>query len=96
MRSILSYSETSCSLVGLGFCRSAISTAFPKGVDDWARRTERLPRAYRNERNIWIADQAASDAAGARYSSTLVADVPNFTNTQATVQNDEVYAITAS
>lgn len=46
--------------------------------------------------NIWIADQAAFDAAGAKYSSTLVADVPHFTNTQAIVQNDEVYAVTTS
>ncbi len=42
--------------------------------------------------SIWIGDQAAFDAAGAKYSAKLVADVPNFTNTQAVVQNDEVYA----
>jgi uncharacterized protein (TIGR02118 family) len=46
--------------------------------------------------NIWIADQAAFDAAGAKYSAKLVADVPNFTNTQAVVQNDEVYAVAES
>ncbi len=46
--------------------------------------------------NIWIADQAAFDAAGAKYSAKLVADVPNFTNTQAVVQNDEVFAVAES
>jgi uncharacterized protein (TIGR02118 family) len=40
--------------------------------------------------NIWIADQAAFDAAGARHGATLIADVPNFTNTMPTIQIDEV------
>jgi uncharacterized protein (TIGR02118 family) len=46
--------------------------------------------------NIYIADQAAFDEAGKKYSAKLVADVPNFTNTQAVVQNDEVYASATS
>ena len=40
--------------------------------------------------NIWIADQAAFDAAGAQHGATLIADVPNFTNTMPTIQIDEV------
>ncbi len=46
--------------------------------------------------NIWIADQAAFDAAGAKYSAKLVADVKNFTNTEAVIQNDEVFAVAES
>lgn len=40
--------------------------------------------------NIWIADQAAFDAAGAKHGATLIADVPNFTNAMPTIQIDEV------
>ena len=40
--------------------------------------------------NIWIADQAAFDSAGARHGATLIADVPNFTNTMPTIQIDEI------
>jgi uncharacterized protein (TIGR02118 family) len=40
--------------------------------------------------NIWIADQDAFDSAGAKHGSTLIADVPNFTNTMPTIQIDEI------
>jgi uncharacterized protein (TIGR02118 family) len=40
--------------------------------------------------NIWIADQAAFDSAGAKHGATLIADVPNFTNTMPTIQIDEI------
>lgn len=40
--------------------------------------------------NIWIADQAAFDSAGAQHGATLIADVPNFTNTMPTIQIDEI------
>ena len=40
--------------------------------------------------NIWIADQAAFDSAGAKHGATLIADVPNFTNTLPTIQIDEI------
>jgi uncharacterized protein (TIGR02118 family) len=40
--------------------------------------------------NIWIADQAAFDAAGVKHGATLIADVPNFTNTLPVIQIDEI------
>ncbi len=40
--------------------------------------------------NIWIADQEAFDIAGAKHGATLIADVPNFTNTMPTIQIDEI------
>jgi uncharacterized protein (TIGR02118 family) len=40
--------------------------------------------------NIWIADQEAFDAAGAKHGPALVADVPNFTNVMPTIQIDEI------
>ncbi len=40
--------------------------------------------------NFWIADQRAFDAAQARHAPELIADVPNFTNVQPTIQIDEV------
>jgi uncharacterized protein (TIGR02118 family) len=40
--------------------------------------------------NIWIADQEAFDRAGAKHGPTLIADVPNFTNTMPTIQIDEI------
>lgn len=40
--------------------------------------------------NIWIADQAAFDSAGAKHGATLIADVPNFTNTMPVIQIDEI------
>lgn len=40
--------------------------------------------------NIWIADQEAFDRAGAKHGPTLVADVPNFTNSMPTIQIDEI------
>jgi len=46
--------------------------------------------------NIWIADEAAFDAGNAKHGPTLVADVPNFTNTQITAQKDEIYAVATS
>jgi uncharacterized protein (TIGR02118 family) len=45
---------------------------------------------------IWIADEAAFNAAGAKYGSTLAAEVPHFTNTQLVAQRDEVYAVATS
>jgi uncharacterized protein (TIGR02118 family) len=45
--------------------------------------------------NIWIADPAAFDAAGAEHGQELVDDVPNFTNTTLTAQRDRVAAITS-
>jgi uncharacterized protein (TIGR02118 family) len=40
--------------------------------------------------NIWIADQAAFDSAGAKHGARLIADVPNFTNTMPAIQIDEI------
>jgi uncharacterized protein (TIGR02118 family) len=40
--------------------------------------------------NIWIADQDAFDSASAKHGATLIADVPNFTNTMPTIQIDEI------
>ncbi len=40
--------------------------------------------------NIWIADQEAFDLAGAKHGATLIADVPNFTNTMPTIQIDDI------
>ncbi|MEP6549021.1 MAG: EthD family reductase [Gammaproteobacteria bacterium] len=48
------------------------------------------PAAYVAIINIWIADQAAFDSAGAKHGATLIADVPNFTNTMPTIQIDEI------
>jgi len=42
--------------------------------------------------NIWVADDGAFDANNAKYTPKLVADVPNFTNTTAVIQEDRVYA----
>ena len=49
-----------------------------------------LPPPYIANINIWIADQAAFDSAGAEHGPTLIADVPNFTNTMPTIQIDEI------
>ena len=49
-----------------------------------------LPPPYIAIINIWIADQAAFDSAGAKHGPTLIADVPNFTNTMPTIQIDEI------
>ena len=46
--------------------------------------------------NIWIADEAAFEANDAKYTSRLVGDVPNFTNTMPVIQKDEVYSVAAS
>lgn len=51
---------------------------------------EGAPPPYKAVISIWIADQAAFDAAGAQHGATLIADVPNFTNTMPTIQVDEV------
>lgn len=48
------------------------------------------PSPYVAVVNFWVADLAAFEAAGAKHSQTLINDVPNFTNTQAIIQNDEV------
>jgi uncharacterized protein (TIGR02118 family) len=48
------------------------------------------PAAYVATVNIWIADQEAFDAAGAKHGPALIADVPNFTNVMPTIQIDEI------
>ena len=48
------------------------------------------PAPYIAVINIWIADQDAFDAAGAQHEATLIADVPNFTNTMPVIQIDEI------
>jgi uncharacterized protein (TIGR02118 family) len=40
--------------------------------------------------NFWIGDQKAFDEAQAKHTEDLIADVPNFTNVQPTIQFDEV------
>jgi len=40
--------------------------------------------------NFWIGDQAAFDKAQEQHTAELVADVPNFTNVQPTIQIDEL------
>jgi uncharacterized protein (TIGR02118 family) len=51
---------------------------------------EGSPAPYVAIINIWIADQEAFDSAGAKHGATLIADVPNFTNTMPTIQIDEI------
>ncbi len=46
--------------------------------------------AYVATVNFWVGDQKLFDEAQARHTATLVADVPNFTNVQPTIQFDEV------
>jgi uncharacterized protein (TIGR02118 family) len=48
------------------------------------------PAPYIAVINIWIADQGAFDAAGAKHGATLIADVPNFTNIMPIIQIDEI------
>lgn len=43
--------------------------------------------------NIWIADLAAFDANNQKHGPQLIADVPNFTNAQPTIQNDAVHGM---
>ena len=40
--------------------------------------------------NFWVADQQAFDEAQSRHAPALIADVPNFTNVQPTIQIEEV------
>src|SRR5271170_3041335 len=40
--------------------------------------------------NIWIGSQQAFDEAAAKHAATLIADVPNFTNTMPQIQIDEI------
>ncbi|HUN75306.1 MAG TPA: EthD family reductase [Steroidobacteraceae bacterium] len=40
--------------------------------------------------NFWIGDQKLFDEAQGRHTQELIADVPNFTNVQPTIQFDEV------
>jgi uncharacterized protein (TIGR02118 family) len=40
--------------------------------------------------NIWIGSQKVFDEAAAQHSATLIADVPNFTNTMPLIQIDEI------
>ena len=49
------------------------------------------PVPYSAAVNIWIADLAAFNAANAKHGPTLVADVPNFTNSQPTIQYDKIH-----
>ena len=48
------------------------------------------PIPYSAAVNIWIADLDAFNAANAKHGPTLVADVPNFTNSQPTIQYDKL------
>jgi uncharacterized protein (TIGR02118 family) len=43
--------------------------------------------------NIWVADLPAFEALGAQHSQTLIADVPNFTNSMPIIQNEEIYGV---
>jgi uncharacterized protein (TIGR02118 family) len=54
------------------------------------RRGSSTPAPFIAIINIWIADQDAFDSAGAKHGATLIADVPNFTNTMPTIQIDEI------
>ena len=47
------------------------------------------PPAYLAVITIWIGSQEAFDAAAAQHSATIIADVPNFTNTMPLIQIDE-------
>jgi uncharacterized protein (TIGR02118 family) len=49
------------------------------------------PPAYSAAVNIWIADLAAFNAHNAKHGAQLVADMPNFTNAQPTIQMDRVH-----
>jgi uncharacterized protein (TIGR02118 family) len=40
--------------------------------------------------NIWIGSQQVFDEAAAQHSATLIADVPNFTNSMPLIQIDEI------
>jgi uncharacterized protein (TIGR02118 family) len=40
--------------------------------------------------NIWIGSQAAFDQAAEKFAATLIADVPNFTNSMPKIQIDEI------
>ena len=42
--------------------------------------------------NIWVGSQEAFDAAQAEHAPKLIADLPNFTNSQPVIQIDEVVA----
>lgn len=48
------------------------------------------PSAYVAVVNFWVNDLAAFEEAGAKHSQTLIDDIPNFTNSQAIIQNDDV------
>ena len=49
------------------------------------------PPAYAAVVNFWVNDLAAFEAAGAKHSQMLMNDVPNFSNAQPIIQNDEVW-----
>lgn len=49
------------------------------------------PSPYVAVVNFWVNDLTAFEAAGAKHSQTLIDDVPNFTNTQPIIQNDDVW-----
>ena len=49
------------------------------------------PLAFVAAINIWVNDNAAFDAGNAQHGPTMIADIPNFTNTTAVIQNDEVW-----
>lgn len=51
------------------------------------------PPQYAAVVNIYIADQAAFDAAQAEHGAELVADVPNFTNAALYVQTGQIYGL---
>lgn len=49
------------------------------------------PSAFVAAVNIWVNDNAAFDAGNAEHGPTMVADIPNYTNATAVIQNDEVW-----
>ena len=49
------------------------------------------PVPYSAAVNIWISDKTAFEADNAKNGATLVKDVPNFTNSQPTIQYDKIH-----
>jgi uncharacterized protein (TIGR02118 family) len=52
--------------------------------------------AYAAAINIWISDLAAFQANNDKHGKTLIEDVPNFTNSQPTIQYDTVHGMAGS
>lgn len=51
------------------------------------------PAAFVAAINIWVGDQAKFDAGGQQHGQTMINDVPNFTNAQPVIQNDEIHGM---